>query len=65
MSTTLPLRDIAYDDEWWPEPSPMSGSAHAVSSEPAESAPAILVPDGAGDYRKHTPPQSQKRRIGF
>ena len=58
-------RDIAYDDEWWPEPSPMSGSLHSVSGDPPESAPFILVPDGKGDYREHTVSVKPKARMGF
>ena len=55
---------IAYDD-WWPEPYPMSGSAHAVSGDAPDEQPALLVPDrdAPDGWREHRP--TPKRRMGF
>lgn len=57
-------RRVACDD-WWPEPSLMGGSAHAVSSDGPDDPPVILVPDGRGDYREHQVIARPKRRLGF
>jgi hypothetical protein len=58
-------RAIAYDDDiWWPE-SPMSGSAHYVSSDKPAPAPSLLVPDGHGGYREHQVIPKPRGRLGF
>jgi hypothetical protein len=57
-------RDVAWDDEFWPEPLWL-GSAHAVSDRAPDAAPVILVPDGAGDYREHQVVERPRRRLGF
>lgn len=63
--TTKRERDVAWDDDWWPDPQTWLGSAHAVSDRTPESAPVILVPDGAGDYREHRVIVRPRRRLGF
>lgn len=55
---------VAWDDELWID-SPMGGSAHYVSDNRPEDAPAILVPDGAGGYREHQVVTRARGRLGF
>jgi hypothetical protein len=57
-------RDVAWDDDFWID-SPMSGSAHYVSSDKPDDPPVILVPDGKGDYREHVAAPRPKGRLGF
>lgn len=59
------VRGIAYDDDWWPDPTPMSGSAHYVSSDRSDPRPILLVPDGQGDYREYLVMKQTKGKMGF
>jgi hypothetical protein len=53
---------IAYDDDFWVDAGQL-GSVHDLCGEGDDDEPAILVPDGNGDYREHRP--ETRRRLGF
>lgn len=52
---------VAHDEDVWVDV-PSLGSVHDLSGAGDET-PALLVPDGAGDYREHRP--EPRRRLGF
>lgn len=56
-------KDVAWDEDFWVD-GLMSGSLHTLNEREPESSLVILVPDGAGDYREHSPVKP-KGRLGF
>lgn len=52
--------NVAWDEDFWVD-SGQLGSVHDLDGA-GDSSLALLVPDGAGGYREHTP---ERRRLGF